>query len=258
MPTTFTSVNIKEINSHVFFDDEQHLLVDTGSEVSFHSSGQIIIGDEQISVPTSIPLISQDYLSQKIGHEVKGLLGMDIIGRQSTLISLKNHWMFFNNDAVYLCMLKRSSGTDKMEEITRLFGDIKKSFGNLIDGLDEIGGVGNLTCVEVEVNGKQAHMIVDSGAKISFIHESFVKGMEPQYYLDDFHPSVGDFKTPVYQCETNLMITEPYFEDYGILPEPLLSTLSMFQRDGIIGLSLFKRFRLQFKNGCIFFPPQGI
>lgn len=54
-----------------------------------------------------------------------------------------------------------------------------------------------------------------------------------------------------------LFVAEPYFQDYGILPEPLLSTLNMFQVDGIIGLNLFKRFRLQFKDGYIFFPTTG-
>lgn len=255
MLTYFTSVKIKEINSHIFIDDDQHVLVDTGSQVSFHSSGQIIIGEEQIQVSTSIPLVSQEYLSEKIGYEVNGLLGMDVIGQQPTLIDLKTGLMFFNDDAQFACMLKKSTAADKMEELMGSLGGLLENFGGLLDGL---GTIGNLASVVIGVNGKKANMIVDSGAKISFIEKSFVSGMKPQYYIDDFHHSVGDFQTPVYRCETNLFVAEPYFQDYGILPEPLLSTLNMFQIDGIIGLDLFKRFRLQFKEGYIFFPPQGI
>ena len=258
MSDKFTAINIKEINNHMFIDDDQHILVDTGSQVSFHLSGHINIGDEQITVPKSIPLVSQDFLSEKVGCEVNGLLGMDIMGKHTILFDLKSNNLFFNDDAIYIRSLKKSEAAEKMKALMDSMDDIMGGLGGLIDGLDALTGMGNITCVEIEVNGKTAQMVVDSGARISFINDSFLMGLKPQYYLDDFHHSVGDFKTPVYKCETNIFVDEPYSEDYGILPEPLMSTLRMFQIDGIIGLNLFRRYRLQFKNGHVLFPPQGI
>lgn len=42
------------------------------------------------------------------------------------------------------------------------------------------------------------------------------------------------------------------------MPQIVLMTIEMVKMDGIIGFDLFKKFRLQLKQGEIYFPPQGI
>ena len=108
----------------------------------------------------------------------------------------------------------------------------------------------------IGVNEKAANMILDSGSQLSYINESFVKGLEVKRVVNDFHPSIGDFKTPIYSCKTQILITKPFFLDYGILPDGMSAILSLMQIDGIIGIDLFKRFRFQLKNGVVVFPPQ--
>jgi hypothetical protein len=84
----FTNYPIRLINNHIIVDAEQQLIVDTGSPVSFHSSGMINLCGESIAVKTSIPGVSADYLSSKVGTRIDGLLGMDIIHRYPLMIDL--------------------------------------------------------------------------------------------------------------------------------------------------------------------------
>ena len=47
----FSSIAIEEVNSHIIINDEQNVLIDTGSPLSFHQSGQIVLGYETFNVP---------------------------------------------------------------------------------------------------------------------------------------------------------------------------------------------------------------
>lgn len=50
----FVSFPITIINDHIIIDNEQKIILDTGSPMSFHKSGTFNIG-ERIEVPTSLP-----------------------------------------------------------------------------------------------------------------------------------------------------------------------------------------------------------
>lgn len=232
----FSSHRIKETNNHIVTDDEQLLLIDTGSPLSFHKSGRILLGGEEISVPTSIMGVTDDYLTQKVGCEIHGIIGLDIINQYHTLISIKDNLMFINDDAVYREKLRRA-----------------------VPG----GPIGGIIGVEMSINGRVARMLVDTGAKISYIKKEFVEGLNIKDIVEDFSPYIGDFKTPVYSCQTELLssngnVIASYMQDYGEMPQIVLMTIEMVKMDGIIGFDLFKKFRLQLKQGEIYFPPQGI
>ena len=232
----FSSHRIKETNNHIVTNDEQLLLIDTGSPFSFHKSGRILLGAEEISVPTSIMGVTDDYLTQKVGCEIHGIIGLDIINQYHTLISIKDNLMFINDDAVYREKLRRA-----------------------VPG----GPIGGIIGVEMSINGRVARMLVDTGAKISYIKKEFVEGLNIKDIVEDFSPYIGDFKTPLYSCQTELLssngnVIASYMQDYGEMPQIVLMTIEMVKMDGIIGFDLFKKFRLQLKQGEIYFPPQGI
>lgn len=227
-----TECPIKLVNDHIIIDNEQHLLIDTGSPVSFHTSGAINLCGENIPVSTSIPGVRPDYLSSNVGTSIDGLVGMDIIHRYTLLIDVPRKHIIINDDAVYPNALEPY----------------------------ELGALaGGLIAIKMMVNNQQVQMIVDTGAPISYINDSIVAGMESESEMRDFHPFIGDFHTNTYRCEANLMIGEqPYNQLFGVLPKMLEMALSMIQVNGIIGIELFKHHRIQIKDGKLFLPPQGI
>ena len=225
----FVSYPIKIINDHIIIDNEQKMILDTGSPLSFHKSGTICIG-KSIAVPTSLPRISENYLSEKVGCDVYGLIGMDIISKFPILISVKDGFVFFNDDAKYY---------------DRFVSCYHNNTG--------------LLCVYLKINGRIAKMILDSGAKVSYIKPSFVDGMVTDDYAYDYSPYIGNFQTRLYNCRTELFeLGITYEQPFGTPPKLLATLLSQYGVDGIIGLDLFIKFRIQIKGGDIFLPPQGI
>ena len=224
----FVSFPIKIINDHIIFDNEQRIILDTGSSLSFHKSGIIRIG-ERLEVPTDLPVLSYIYLSEEIGYDVYGLIGMDIISKFPILISVKDEFVFFNDDAKY-------------------YDRFAKCHNNT-----------GLLCVNLKINGRITKMIIDSGAKVSYINNGYVAGMVEEDCAYDYSPYIGDFQTSLYNCKTELLVCGiTYEQQYGTPPPLLANILSQFGVDGIIGIEFFKRFRIQIKGGEMYFPPQGI
>lgn len=198
----FTDCSIKLINDHLIITDNgQNILVDTGSPVSFHPSGSIGFGENEFAVHSSIPGVSTAYLSEKVGCEMHGLLGMDIINRMPMLFSLKDGFVLFDDDARYLNHFKMYP--------------LEPSSGGLV-------------AITVSVNGKSANMIIDSGAPISYIHPSFVSGLECVGIMDDFSPFIGNFQTETFVCEVDTLTgQEKYRQRFGIPPQTVSMTLDM-------------------------------
>lgn len=225
----FVSFPVKIINDHIIIDNEQKVILDTGSPLSFHKTGTIRIG-EIIEVPTSLPGLSDIYLTEKIGCGVYGLIGMDIISKFPILINVKDGFVFFNDDVRYYDRFARCHHNNT-----------------------------GLLCVDLKINGRIARMIVDSGAKVSYINNSYIAGMVAEDCAYDYSPYIGDFQTSLYNCETDLLVCGiTYEQQYGTPPPLLANFLSQYGVDGIIGIELFKRFRIQIKGGEMYFPPQGI
>lgn len=198
----FTDCSIKLINDHlVITDNGQNILVDTGSPVSFHPSGSIGFGENVFAVHSSIPGVSTAYLSEKVGYEMHGLLGMDIINRMPMQFSLKDGFVLFDDDARYLNHFKMYP--------------LESSSGGLV-------------AITVSVNGKSANMIIDSGAPISYIHPSFVSGLECVGIMDDFSSFIGNFQTETFVCEVDTLTgQEKYRQRFGIPPQTVSMTLDM-------------------------------
>ena len=230
----FANCSIKLINDHIVIDN-QKILIDTGSPISFHPSGVLCIGENRFDVPQSIPGVTQQYLSEKVGCDIAGILGMDVINMAPTLISLKDRIMFFDDDAVY-------HNQFKMYPLSKL--------------------AGGLFAITIAVNSQIANMIVDTGAPISYILPKFLNGLNPQMRKEDFSPLIGNFDTETYLCEVDcievLSPSRNYEQLFGIPPHAIAMTLNYLKVDGIIGVDLFKQYRLQLRNGILYFPPQGI
>ena len=66
-------------------------------------------------------------------------------------------------------------------------------------------------------------------------------------------------EAPTFICEVDTMVGQGvYSQIFGIPPQVISMTLGLLDIDGVIGIELFKRYRLQFNNQVVFLPPQGI
>ena len=221
-----TNCPIKTVNNHIILDNGQNILVDMGSPASFHRSGIIVLGETQTNVSSSLPMLSTEFLSVNIGCRIDGLLGMDLMNKVPTSIRLNDGIMIFDDDARYSIQFQ-------MYPLSKL------SFG--------------LLAIRMSVNHKEAKMVVDTGAQISYIREEFISGLELDKTMDDFSPYNCSFKTDTYICETDTLIGHLAFpQRFGIPPKEILSILDLFQADGIIGIDLFRRYDLQIRGGALY------
>ena len=221
-----TKCPIKTVNNHIIIEDGQNILVDMGSPVSFHKSGILVLGDTRINVFSSLPMVSAEFLSEKIGCQIDGLLGMDLMNKVPTSIRLNDGIMIFDDDERYSIQF----------QMYPLF---------IIEY--------ELLAIRMSVNHKEVKMVVDTGAQISYIREEFISGLELDKTMDDFSPYNCSFKTDTYICETDTLIGHPTFSlRFGIPPKEILSILDLFQADGIIGIDLFRRYDLQIRGGALY------
>ena len=225
----FTMYKIKWAKNHIIIDDEQGLLIDTGSPVSFHSSGTIKLCGQNINVPTSIMEVSNAYLQENISTDIQGLIGTDIISRHTTLFNLQRgeDFIFMDDDADY---------------------------STRIQSFSLMGLYGIVMCV----GDKIVKMIFDTGAPVSYIKSSLNEQHTIIRQTNDFSPSFGNFKADIFKIFTVIKSGCPAEEmEFGCAKE-VDRVLSLMGVDGIIGTELLKHYRIQIKNGEFFLPPQGI
>ena len=228
----FTSYPIQIVKDHIIIGDQQNLILDTGSPESFHPSGIIKWCGEDLPVKTSLTGVRADYLRTHVGANIDGLVGMDIIHRYPMLVDLRCGAVSIGDDAIY----------DRSLEHVELEPHAQ-----------------GLIAVKMMVNNREVRMILDTGAPISYINNYIVDGMESEGEINDFHPLIGDFHTLTYRCEVVPMTTEkPYVQMFGVAPSMLSMMLMLLRVDGIIGVDLFKRYRIQIRVGKLFIPPEGI
>ena len=70
------------VNNHLLINDVRgNMIIDTGSPASFHNENHIFIDCDDHEVPASFMGTTTQYLSDKVGCDIVGLIGMDIISK---------------------------------------------------------------------------------------------------------------------------------------------------------------------------------
>lgn len=227
-------------NKHLILDTSRGLiLVDTGSPTSFHRDGCIVINDREYNVPTNYMGISAAYISQKIGHEVSGLLGMDIINLYEMLIDVRN--------------------------VSHALGEV--CFFDLDESKPYKGAnVMGIPICEVEIGGDKAKLLFDTGAPISYLNDKYITHIPVYDEVSDFSPLMGgeEYAVNRHIVRTKFPFTNIYASErnqdiaYGRMPMQLSMLLNKLNVDGIIGYDLIEKFRVVVDRGELYFPPQGI
>ena len=219
--------NIRLVRGHILLaNGAEMLLVDTGSPLSCHEAGRIDLAGGHFSVPASIPLynIGADYLSEKIGEHVNGLVGMDIIGRFPVKIDLPGKKMTFG------------CSTDGMRRLP-----------------SSIGLMGYVL-VDMTVNGRPARIVLDTGAPISYVSPSYTEGLEAVDRATDFHPSLiggnDSFETPIFEFPASFAGCD-FTMRAGHIPGMTGLELRLLRASGVVGLELFSRFPIAIADGAV-------
>ena len=222
-----TEYNIRLIKDHILLvNGAESLLVDTGSPLSCHEAGRIDLAGGHFSVPASIPVynIGADYLSEKIGEHVSGLVGMDIIRRFSVKIDVPGGKMTFG------------CSTDGMHRLP-----------------SSIGLMGYVW-VDMTVNGRPARIVLDTGAPVSYVSPSFTEGLEAVGSATDFHPTLfggsDSFETPIFEFPASFAGCD-FTMRAGHLPAKEQLELSLLRASGVVGLELFSRFPIAIADGAV-------
>ena len=219
--------NIDLYDGHlILIDDGLKVLVDTGSSVTIGDSNSFKFMEEEYKCETSFRGKDINSISQLMNYDVNVLMGMDIIERYYVRTNYKHKQVTFSNEPLPVEQMVSSP--------------ILRS---------QKGAV----CINLGIKGRNVKMALDTGAKISYIDQSFTMGEEQIGIRDDFNPLIGHFKTPFFAMEAS--IGDCAFPvNFGVLPPKLAMMLQMMDIYGAIGFDLFNTFSviMDFKKKLLF------
>lgn len=207
--------DIDFVNDHLLISDNGNtILVDTGCPVTVHQERTINFLGRDFAVCTSFMGDGVERFSSLAGFGFTTLMGMDI---------LSQYRLVFDYAGKQLTFLSEDEPWMEGAEVPMM----------------ELGG--GAKAVLMQIGGRSLKMALDTGAPLSYISPNMTANLEPVGEKDDFHPLAGNFKTTVYNIETEAA-GKPFMCSYGVLPSPL----SMIYRvmDGVIGYDFFRSFKV--------------
>ena len=213
---------IELVGKHILIVDDRgsKVLIDTGSPLSFHSDGVVAIDGETVKVPTTLLVADSDYVTEHVGTKVEGLVGMNVLGRKGVLIDVPGGRVVVGQTA---------------KGMTRV------SSRSLMGGY---------MCVDMDLNGKQAEVIVDTGAPVSYVAPALTKGLVAKETVKDFYPLIGEFETPVFEFPA-AFAGHAFEMRAGHLPKIMQLEIGLLGINGVVGMELLKRQPLLLAEGSV-------
>ena len=216
---------IRIANKHILINDGNvWLLVDTGGNRSFCETGRITLCGKRFPVANYIQFyarVDAEYVSRNVGEQVSGLIGMDILSQFAIKFDLP-------------------AG--------------KLTFGCPTDGLTQVSpGAGRgFVSMNMTINGHQAHVLLDSGAPISYVAPFLPAGLTSIGTTIDFSPLTPNspFETPLFEFPATFAGND-FTMRAGHLPDDLERQVSGLGFDGAVGFEVLSRFPLVIADGCV-------
>ncbi|MFM1805402.1 MAG: hypothetical protein RL136_2281 [Planctomycetota bacterium] len=171
---------------HMFIDlPEGRFLVDTGSPVSFGDTGTASYGGEGHSIPrdaggVDLGSISALDLDARIGQRLRGLIGMDLLGRESVL------W-----------------DGPRGRAIVRPPAPPVEAPSVRIDAGELAVFAAGVPVVEARFGGRPMRFIFDTGAQYGYVTDEDMLALgDDAGPFDDFHPVLGAISS----CSTKIRL----------------------------------------------------
>ena len=214
--------DINLYDGHLIINNNgQKVLVDTGSPVTISRSDHFVFMDQEYNCSTSLMGHDISSISKMMDYDIDVLMGMDVIENYEMLTDYKSEKVTFSSDKISFEQISTTP-------IARVMG---------------------VVCVILRVKGKDVKLALDTGAKISYIAESYTLDESEIEVREDFNPAIGQFETPIYAMEASID-GQSFPVNFGKLPSLLAMSLQMVGIEGAIGYDLFSAFKvlLDFKN----------
>ncbi|MCA0387315.1 MAG: hypothetical protein LCH52_02340 [Bacteroidetes bacterium] len=207
---------IEPVDDHIIVKmDGLNVLVDTGSPGSFAKNPSFTYNGVTETLPSSLLGMTDIHqVGELLGHPVDVLLGADLLSRHPVRIDLK-----------------KNSFT--------ILEDISGEGAAVVPFRQTMGGV----IFDMELNGELHPVILDSGAKISYISVDNPVAKSFTEQKTDFHPMTGNFETIVGEVPVRIAGKELTFT-FGTLPDMLEMLLGLIGVPNIVGSDLFKNFEV--------------
>ena len=180
-------------------------VVDTGSHASFGDARSIDFGGRTFPLrPAPFGLDALE-LSRLIGHEVRGLIGADLLAGFDTIIDLPGGRLCVSTDALTL-------------DVETL------SLGEFMP----------VPLLKACIGGEMHTMFFDTGAPFSYLQSDQLNDYPAGETVRDFFPGLGEFDTTLHDLPVRIGRTDIYIR-CGPLPDLLGMTLAAAGANGILG-----------------------
>ena len=206
---------IDMFDDHLIFEyNGQKVLVDTGCPVTISKQNTFDFMDEEYSCHSSFAGTNIDSISQLMNYDIDVFLGIDIIENYYVLTDYKNQQVTFSKDPIPF---------EPTASIPIIRGRMGEAFVNLT------------------IKGKIAKLALDTGAKISYIDDSFTQEETAKGMKNDYSPFTGPFQTSIFELESSIG-EQTFLVNFGNLPQSLSMPLKLMGISGAIGFDLFNTY----------------
>lgn len=209
----------------IFILDGLKVLVDTGCPVTISKQNTFCFMGGEYWCQTSFGGRNINSISQLMNYDIDVFMGMDIIKNFYILTDYKHRQVSFSLEPIPI---------DPLCSIPILRGNMGE------------------VCVNLVVKGNTLKLALDTGARISYIAESFTQGEIILEIKDDFNPIVGNYQTPIFAMEATIG-SQTFPVNFGTLPSMLAMPMQMMGISGAIGYDLYHAFTvlMDFKHNTL-------
>ena len=184
------------------------IILDTGSPVSLGDGSTYSIEGIACKTQESLLLYSWEKVKESIPFEVAALIGTDQLGQLPFNLNI--------GDASFEWIPPLTDGS----ALTRIMG---------------------VPVVDVSCNGKEEKFFLDTGASFTYVvDQSLLLGLEKFADIEDFHPFIGKFTTPVYEADV-VFDGVQVVSNVGVLPGLLAMSMTPLGIKGIIGTDILRQ-----------------
>jgi hypothetical protein len=225
---SFTYPLFKREN-HLFVQlPEGHFLIDTGSPMSFGTTGSISFGDETVPLRERAGMlgmnISMTTIRKLVTGPCSGLLGMDVLGMHTLRFCLRAGALFVGD----------------VEDVNR---------GTVLASAVAMG----VPMIGIHSRGSDLRALFDTGAQYGYaLNRDLVNGLDVIGHITDYNPMLGDISSDAWRLpylligDDGQLASALLYETVGYLEAGLLSLMNA---DAIIGWHLLEGVDLVMRPG---------
>ncbi|CAF2101754.1 unnamed protein product [Rotaria magnacalcarata] len=215
-----TTFDVKILDGHIVVHiNNFEYIVDTGSTVSFGRATTIFINGQSFPIRDGgLHGLTADSISRISRLQVDGLIGMNILANFD--IKFTRNQITFSNSP--------------------LFPTGKAITVPIVDA------VLGIPIIILSIAHKDRRIFFDTGAKLSYLSDDLLVGNSIGE-VDDFHPSIGDFKTKVYKIDVTINGKVESLT-FGSLPSSIRYLLQLGRTEGVIGTELLNKYYVILSN----------